>query len=669
MLPTFSTFDPGAYPEALDAILEQNEVQLEALLKGKKPFTWDNLMYPLESLSDTLERSFSILSHLNAVMDTPALRDAYSSCLPKLSAYESKLHHNYELFKAIQSIDKNTLSKTQQKVVTDALEDFELSGIALPKAEQERFEAINTKLSELSHQFEIHILDAVAAYQLHITDESELDGLPEYAMANASALATKSGKTGFILGIDAPTYIAVSTYATSRKLRETLYEAFVTRASDAGPHAGQFDNSKLIDEILALRAEKAELLNFNAYTELSLATKMAKDSKEVFEFINTLVDHVLPQAKEDVQALKAFAKSELNLSDLKPWDVSFVSQKRKEALLQLNDEALRVYFPLPKVLDGAFHITNTLYGIHFEDITASVDTWHPDVICYAVYNKDKACIGYIYMDLFARPNKRQGAWMSEAQSRRKLKDGTIQLPIAFLSCNFAHAKKYVSPTLSHSEVTTIFHELGHCLHHVLTAVDELSASGISGVEWDAVELPSQFFENFCWDEKALRYMSGHVETDEPLPKHLFDALIASRQFQSGLHLIRQLEFAWFDFLLHDAYPTDAPENWLSTALNTVRETTQVLPTAHYNRLAHSFSHLFAGGYAAGYYSYLWAEVLSSDAFSRFEEEGILNPQTGQDFLSNILQVGSTKKAADFFKAFRGRAPEVNALLRHHGIKT
>jgi oligopeptidase A len=667
-LPIFSTLDAEHFPDALKQLLDANQAAIKKLLHQDTPFTWDNLMQPLDDLDDELSKRFAPLSHLHAVMNTPELRKAYKACLPTLSAYEAAIAHNHALYQALASIKLDGLDPTQQKIISDTLRNFKLAGVALPAEQQTRFEAINTRLAELSNQFETHILDAVDAFTYHINDEKQLAGLPEHALLSAGERAKAADKTGFILNLEIPCYLAVLTYADARDLREIIYEAFVTRASDQGPHAGQFDNTPLIQEILALRDEKAKLLDFDSYAARSIATKMVKAPQEVFDFIEQLIQYVKPEAEQEMQALKAFAATSCGMTDIKPWDVAYVSQKQKEAEYALNDEALRPYFPLPHVMHGLFDIIQTLYGMQLTDITPSADTWHPDVTCYAIHDSKQQLRGYLYMDLFARSGKRGGAWMDDAQSRRKQSDGSIQAPIAFLTCNFAKSASFDVPTLSHDEVVTLFHELGHCLHHVLTQVDYLSASGISGVEWDAVELPSQFFENFCWNREALEKLSQHAATGAPLPEALFDALIASKNFHAGLHLIRQLEFSWFDFLLHDAYPGDDPQ-WLETALKQVRATTEILPAMPYNRFAQSFSHVFAGGYAAGYYSYLWAEVLSSDAFSRFEEEGILNPKTGQAFLTEVLEVGSSKTAADFFKAFRGRAPQIDAFLKHHGIQS
>ncbi|MDF1827316.1 MAG: M3 family metallopeptidase [Legionellaceae bacterium] len=667
--PNFSKFEPAHFPEQFKSLLKHNLEAIDALVKTNHLApSWDSLMHPLDDLDDALSNAWSPLAHLNAVMHSPELREAYQACLPELSAYESAVHHNQALFQAIKALDTSTLDATQQKIIADTLRDFELAGVALPHDKQTRFEAINSRLAELSNQFDNNVLDAVAAYSLHITDKAKLAGLPEHAIQRARACAKDKKQEGWLLNLEIPCYLAVITYADDRELRQTMHEAYATRASDVGPNATQFDNTTIISEILALRHEQSQLLGFKDYAEHSLVTKMAETPAHVFDFISDLATRVLPEATREVEALREFAREHCGLTHLEPWDVSYVSQKKKEAEYALNDEALRPYFPLPHVIDGMFGMIQKLYGIYFENITAQTDTWHPDVQVYALRDEEQKLRGYVYMDLFARPNKRGGAWMDSAQSRRKLANGDIQLPIAFLTCNFAKSATYSVPTLSHDEVITLFHEMGHCLHHLLTQVDYLGASGIHGVEWDAVELPSQFFENFCWDPIALKQLSAHVETGQPLPDDLFKALLASKQFQAGLHLIRQLEFAWFDFLLHADYPGEQ-DNWLTDALNQVRKTTQVLPQASYHRAPQSFSHIFAGGYAAGYYSYLWAEMLSSDAFARFEEDGVFNAETGREFLTSILAVGSSQTAREFFKNFRGRDATPDAFLRHHGITT
>jgi oligopeptidase A len=549
----------------------------------------------------------------------------------------------------------------------DTLRDFELSGVALSKEHKQRFEAIQARLSELSNHFENNVLDSSQAYQLHITEEQRLKGLPQHALHQARLLAEEKGLPGWMLNLEIPCYLAVVTHADDRLLREEIYNAYVTRSSDQGPTAGQFDNSPIMDEMLSLRFEKAKLLGFNHYAELSLATKMAESGEQVMRFLLDLNQRAHPQAKMEFEKLKRFAKEEYAIHELAPWDIAYLSEKKRQKNYAVSEEELRPYFPLPRVMNGIFIILEKLYGMSMERMPG-VDTWHADVTCYRVKDSNNTVRGYIYADLFARQNKRGGAWMDSCQSRRKAPDGKVQLPIATLTCNFAKSAANQPPTLSHDEVLTLFHELGHCLHHVLTQVDYLSASGIHGVEWDAVELPSQFFENWCWEEEALQLLTAHVDTGQPLPKALFQKLQAAKNFQSAMVMVRQLEFSLFDFRMHQEFQPNCPE-FIAKTLAAVRKDTAVVPIVPYNRFQHSFSHIFGGGYAAGYYSYKWAEVLSSDAFSRFEEEGVFNAKTGRDFLNKILEVGGSSKAADAFVDFRGRAATVDALLKHNGIES
>ena len=606
------------------------------------------------------------MAHLHAVINSPALRDCYQACLPKLSAYEAAIGHNHALFDAIKSLDKNDLDKAQRKIIDDTLRDFELSGVAISSENKHRFEIIQARLSELSNQFENNVLDAGQAYNLHITESKRLTGLPEHALHGARALAEEKGLTGWVLNLEFPCYLAVVTYAEDRALREEMYKAFVTRASDQGPSAGQFNNTAIMDEVLALRYEKANLLGFANYAELSLATKMADSTNQVIQFLTDLSHRAHHQAEMEFNRLKVFAKDEHHINDVAPWDIAYLSEKKMQSRYSISQEELRPFFPLPKVMEGLFAIVNKLYGMTMEEVK-DIDTWHPDVACYCVKDSDNKVRGYVYTDLFARQNKRGGAWMDSCQSRRKLLDGKIQFPIATLTCNFAKPAANKPPTLSHDEVITLFHEFGHCLHHVLTQVDYLNASGISGVEWDAVELPSQFFENWCWEEEALQLLTAHVDHGQPLPKEIFNKLVAAKNFQSAMVMMRQLEFSLFDFRIHQEYQEHKPE-FIATILADVRKNTAVVPIASYNRFQHSFSHIFGGGYAAGYYSYKWAEVLSSDAFSRFEEEGVFNAKTGRDFLHQILEVGGSRKAVESFIGFRGRMATVDALLRHNGIQ-
>lgn len=663
-LPQFNHLDLEHYVDRLAAQLSENLQKIEELLAKNIVYTWDNLMRPLEDMEDRLEKFWSPMSHLHAVVNSKALREVYQACLPKLSAYESATGHNQALYLAIKSIDKHLLNATQQKIVTDTLQGFELSGVSLPLEKQHRFEAIQARLSELSNQFENHVLDATQAFQLEITDEARLKGLPEHAKLTAKALAEEKKLPGFVFNLEFPCYLAVVTYAEDRALREALYRAYVTRASDQGPSAGRFDNTAIMDEMLALRHEKATLLGFANYATLSITTKMASSCDEVTKFLLDLGQRAYPQAQTEMASLKAFGQKEYQLDHLEPWDIAFLSEKKKEAEHTISDNELRAYFPLPTVMKGLFQILHTLYGMQVEEVP-NVDTWHPDVTCYRIQDQSGTLRGYVYVDLYARPNKRGGAWMDSLQGRRSNGDA-LQIPIATLTCNFTKPVANKIPTLSHDEVQTLFHEFGHCVHHIFTQVDYLSAAGINGVEWDAVELPSQFFENWCWEKEALQRLTSHVDTGAPLPPTLFEKLIAAKNFQSAMAMLRQLEFSLFDFRIHQEYTADIP-HFIVNILSDVRQQFAVVPIAPFNRFQHSFSHIFAGGYSAGYYSYKWAEVLSSDAFSRFEEEGIFNEKTGRDFLQQILEVGGSRPAETSYIAFRGRPATGDALLRHNGI--
>lgn len=663
-LPHF-TIDAEHFPEQLQSRLQDNLQRIAALLEHSERFSWDNLMHHLDDIDDELERFWAPLSHLRAVVDTPSLRQCFQSCLPLLSAYEAAIAHNERLYRAIKSIDSRLLDKTQKKIIEDTLRDFELSGVALSAEDKKRFEAIQTRLSELSSQFENNILDAENSFKLHVTQASRLQGLPEHALLTAEEAAREEKMDGWVLTLQFPSYVAVMTYAEERKLREEMYFAYVTRASDQGPDAGKFDNSPLMNEILRLRHEKARLLGFANYAELSLATKMAESSQQVMDFLLDLSNRAYRQGEREFRDLEKFAAEHFGIKPVQPWDIAYLSEKKRQHLYAFSQEDLRPYFPQEKVFAGMFAIVKQLYGIQFEEVSA-VDVWHADVKCYRVLDEHHATRGFIYTDLFARSAKRGGAWMDALQSRRKLSDGSIQLPVATLTCNFARASANKPAMLSHEEVLTMFHEFGHCLHHVLTRVDYLGASGIHGVEWDAVELPSQFFENWCWERQALSRLTAHVETGKALPEELYEKLWATKNFQSAMAMLRQLEYSLFDFRIHrDFRPED---DFIMSTLAEVRETTAVTPAASCNRFAHSFSHVFSGGYAAGYYSYKWAEVLSSDAYARFEKEGIFNADTGREFLQRVLEVGGSVPAMEAFMAFRGRRADIEALLRHNGIQ-
>lgn len=663
-LPHFSHIDVANFKTHLHAMLQDNLQRIEQLLDENHYYTWDDLMYPLDDLEDALERFWSPFSHLHSVMDSPEVRDCYETCLPLLSAYHATIGHNKRLYAAIKSIDTSPLNAVQKKIITDSLRGFELSGVALSAEAQKRFETLQARLSELSNQFEQHILDATQAFTIHLMDDTRIKGIPLHALHTAKELAEEKGLSGYVFTLEYPSFQAIMTYAEDRDLREQMYEAFVTRASEQGPNAGQFDNTALMNEILALRQEKAALLGFNNYAELSVATKMAESPQQVMGFLNDLAERAREQARNEFKQLEQFAADTYHISQVKPWDSAYLSEKRRQELYSLSQEDLRPYFPQPKVMAGLFAIIEKLYAVSLQELSG-VDVWHKDVQCYAVVDQHNQVRGYVYTDLYSRPHKHGGAWMDSLQSRRKLEDGSIQVPIATLTCNFAKPIGSQPALLSHDEVTTLFHEMGHCLHHLLTQVDYLSASGINGVEWDAVELPSQFFENWCWEQSALELMTAHSDSGEPLPEALYERLITAKNFQSAMAMMRQVEFSLFDFRLHQEYQHNT--TLVSDIIADVRRSTGIIPTAAYNRFQHSFSHIFGGGYAAGYYSYSWAEVLSSDAFSRFEEEGVFNTKTGHDFLKCILEVGGAKPAAEAYQEFRGRPATVDALLRHNGI--
>lgn len=664
-LPQFSHINVDGFKPHLEAMLTSHLERVEDLLAQNHVYTWENLMYPLDDLADELERFWSPFSHLNAVMDSKPLRECYEACLPLLSAYDAAIGQNRRLYEAIKSINPHDLNASQQKILIDSIRDFELSGVGLSDKDKKRFEDIQARLAELSNQFENNILDAAQAFIIHIKDDKRVEGMPEHALNTAKELAHAQLMEGYLLTLEAPCYQAVMTFANDRSLREEMYHAYVTRASDEGPHAGTYDNTQLIADILALRYEKARLLGFNNYAELSLATKMAESPDHVVEFLNDLITRARQQAESEFAALQNFANEEFGIDSIKPWDLAYISEKRRQKLFTLSQEDLRAYFPQAKAMEGLFAVVNRLYGMRIEELKG-VDVWHKDVHCYCVIDEKNQVRGTIYTDLFARPHKHSGAWMDSLQSRRKLADGTIQLPIATLTCNFAKPSAHKPAILSHDEVITLFHEFGHCLHHILTQVDYIGGSGINGVEWDAVELPSQFFENWCWDQSALALLSSHVESGEKLPEELFNRLTEAKNFQSAMGMLRQMELALFDFRIHQEYEANK-NTFVNDILADVRSKTSVVSAMPYNRFQHSFSHIFGGGYAAGYYSYSWAEVLSSDAFARFEEEGVFNQKTGQDFLRFILEVGGAKNAAEAYKEFRGRNATVDALLRHNGI--
>ena len=665
-LPPFSKIRPEQVKPAVEQIISESETAIEKLLNDNSSFSWESLQEPMDSLGDRLSQSWSPVGHMNAVVNSDELRDAYNSCLPLLSEYSTRIGQNQKLYQAYLSLSESDdfagLDKAQQKVIKDNLRDFKLAGVALAEDKKVRYGDIKKKLSELTSKFSDNVLDATMAWSKLITDESELAGLPESALAGAKQLAEAKGHSeGWLLNLDFPSYMPVMTYADSRELREEVYTAFSTRASDQGPNAGEFDNSENIDEILKLRHELAQLLDFDNYAEYSLATKMADSTDKVVEFLEDLARKSKPQAEKELAELKAFAKAEQGPEDLQAWDIGYYGEKLRQQRYAISQEELRPWFPAEKAVDGMFAVVNRLYGISFEQ-DESVETWHKDVRFFNVI-KDGGVIGRFYLDLFAREHKRGGAWMDECRVRRKMGD-KVQLPVAYLTCNFTPPVGDKPALLTHDEVVTLFHEFGHGLHHMLTRVDYAAVSGINGVAWDAVELPSQFMENWCWEEEGLALISGHFETGEPLPKDKLDKLLAAKNFQSAMMMVRQLEFSLFDFKLHRNY---AEGKSVQAVLDTVRSQVSVVVPPAFNRFQNGFSHIFAGGYAAGYYSYKWAEVLSADAFSKFEEDGIFNAETGQSFLKEILEKGGSAEPMELFVNFRGREPRVDALLRHSGI--
>lgn len=670
-LPPFSAIRPEDVTPAVAALIDEGRQQLQQLLAADQAPTWDNLIAPLEAQSDKLDQAWAPVSHLNAVANSDALRKAYTESLALLTEYSTEVSQNEALYRAYQQLADSdafaSLTQAQQQSITHALRDFRLGGVALSAEDKQRFAAIQQRLSELSTQFSNNLLDATQAWFKHFEDAAALVGLPESALSQAAQAAAQKGLSGYVVTLDFPSYYAVMLYADDRALREELYTAYVTRASAEGKKAdgssaAEWDNTAIIAETLALRHELAQLLGFANYAERSLATKMAESTTQVLDFLHALAQKSKPFAERDYQELREFAAAS-GCADLQAWDTTYYSEKLRVEKYAVAQETLRPYFPVEKVIAGMFEVVKRLFGINVKPV-AEFDSYHPDVRFYEI-EKNGQLLASFYLDLFARDKKRGGAWMADCRVRRKTDQG-VQLPVAFLTCNFTPPVGNTPSLLTHDEVTTLFHEFGHGLHHMLTRVEVAAVSGINGVAWDAVELPSQFMENWCWEPEAIPLISGHYETGEPLPQDLLEKMLAAKNFQSGLQMIRQLEFSLFDFLLHAQYDPQAPRS-AREVLNEVRAQVAVVVPPAFNRFENSFSHIFAGGYAAGYYSYKWAEVLSADAYSRFEEEGIFNPHTGTRFLEAILQQGGSQSPMELFKAFRGREPKIDALLRHSGI--
>lgn len=665
LLPLFSTIKPEEIELRLDQLLKSNRQKIQQLLQQQQPFNWDNLVNPLEDVENRLHEFWAPIAHMNAVVNAPALRDAYNACLPKLTDYYTQLSHNQKLYEAIgsigQGLEYQRLNQPQRKVIDNELRDFKLSGIALPEAKKKHFAKLSKQLAQLNSKFEENILDATQGWTKHITDEKELAGLPEHAITAAK----QRQKEGWMFTLEAPSYLAVITHAQSRRLREEMYHAFCTRASDQGPTANCWDNSDVMHDILKCRLELAQLLGFNNFAEYSLATKMVKTPQEAIDFLNQLVDASLPKARAEFKELSEFAKKTLGIKKLEIWDVTFASEKLRQHRYAISQEELRPYFPESQVLRGLFDIVNRLFNVSVEELH-TVDVWHPDVRCFALYDGKGELRSYFYFDLYARENKRGGAWMDDARPRHRLNNGELQLPIAFVTCNFNPPVGKDPALFSHIDVVTLLHEFGHALQHMLTKIDYVDVSGINGIPWDAVEVASQFLENWAFEKESLKLLSKHYKTGEPLPDALFNKMNKAKNFQSAMLMMRQLEFALFDMYLYVEFDS-RQNNQIQMILQKVRERVCVVPVPEFNRFQHAFSHIFSGGYAAGYYSYKWAEVMASDAFSLFEEKGIFDRNTAQNFLTYILEPGGSEDPDELFKAFRGREPTVDALLKHSGI--
>ncbi len=665
-LPPFSKISADHVGPGIDKLLQESREGIEALLATNAQYTWANLQEPMDDLDERLSQAWSPVSHMNAVVNSDEMRDAYNGCLPKLSEFSSWVGQNKALSEAYRQIadgdEYKNLDEAQRKVIDNALRDFHLAGVDLPEEKQKRFVELSMKMSELCSGFSDRVLDATMAWSKLVTDENELKGLPESALAGAKQLAeSKDHKEGWLLNLDFPCYMPVMSYCENRALREEMYTAYVTRASEQGPNAGEFDNSEAMKEIMAARREQAQLLGFETYADYSLATKMASSTGEVIDFLEDLAKRSKPQAERELGELKAYAKEEFGVDELSAWDIGFYAEKLRQQRYAISQEELRPWFPADHVTNGMFEVVSRLYGVTFKEVEG-VDTWHKDVQFFDIH-RDGEVIGRFYLDLYAREHKRGGAWMADCHDRRK-KTENVQTPVAFLTCNFTPPVGDQPALLTHDEVVTLFHEFGHGLHHMMTRIDCAGVSGIHGVPWDAVELPSQFMENWCWEKEALALISGHHETGESLPDAMLEKMLAAKNFQSAMFIMRQLEFALFDFKMHAGWEDGMD---IQKVLDEVRAQVAVVKPPAFNRFQNSFSHIFAGGYAAGYYSYLWAELLSADAFSKFEEDGIFNRETGELFLHEVLERGGSREPSDMFKAFRGRKPEIDALLRHKGI--
>jgi oligopeptidase A len=665
-LPLFSLIKPEHITPALDVILQENRDWLNKTLSSETGFTWDTLVAPMNEAANRLERMWSPVSHMNAVVNTDVLRKEYNANLPRLSDYHTELGQNEKLYQAIQSIRNKEagLDAAQQKSLDDSLLGFKLSGVALPPEQKERFREISQQLSQLTSRFSDNVLDATNAWSRQITDVTELAGLPESALEMAAQTAKQRDMEGWVITLQFPSYFPVMTYADNRELRAEVYRAYTTRASELGANP-EWDNTQVMRDILSLRQEEAALLGYANFAELSLASKMAESPQQVLDFLQDLASKARPFAVEEFAEIQTFAREQLGLDDVQAWDVGYVSEKMKQARFDFTEEDIKPYFPADRVISGLFELVGKLFGVRIEQQSGHIDLWYPDVRFYLVYDSTDTVQACFYLDLYARQHKRGGAWMSDFCGRFRRADG-LQIPVAFMTCNGSAPVGDKPALFTHDEVVTLFHEFGHGLHHMLTQVDYPDIAGINGVEWDAVELPSQFMENWCWERSVLDMMAAHWETGEPLPDDLYKKMLAARHFQTAMATVRQLEFALFDMRLH-LDPQAAEPGKLEAIRQDVLQQVAVITPPAFNRMPNSFTHVFAGGYAAGYYSYKWAEVLSADAFSRFEEEGLFDAGIGEAFLREVLQVGGSRKAMESFVAFRGRKPSADALLRHSGL--
>jgi oligopeptidase A len=664
-LPRFASIRPEHISPAVKALLAENRALTSRITDPAVPATWDGFVGPLDDANERLGRAWGAVGHLHGVLDSPELREAYNANQPEIVRYWTELGQNLALFDKYKALRASAgfaaLSGPQQKIIDNEIRDFRLSGAELSDENKRRYAAIMAELAKLSTKFSENVLDATNAFSIIVKGTEEVAGIPEDSLQVAAEAAQKAGDSGWKFTLHAPSYMPVMQYADNRGLREAIYRAHSTRASEFGK--AEWDNTPLIAQILKLRSEAARLLGYSSHAEVSLVAKMAESPAQVVTFLEDLAHKARPFAQKDWDELRAFAADELGITDLQVWDTAYASEKLRVKRYAFSDQEVKAYFPEPKVMQGMFRVVETIYGVHIAPEQA--EAWDPAVRFYRISERNGTLIGRFYVDLYARETKRGGAWMDEAITRR-LRGAAIQDPVAYLNCNFPSPIGDKPATFTHDDVITLFHEFGHGLHHMLTRVDYLGVSGIRGVEWDAVELPSQFMENFCWEWEVLSHMTAHVDSGTTLPRALFDKMVAAKNFQSGMQMLRQVEFSLFDMLLHHDFDPDSAKT-AQDLLNEIRAKVAVSVPPAWNRFPNNFSHIFSGGYSAGYYSYKWAEVLSADAYSAFEENGVLDPGTGARFRNEILAVGGSRPAIESFKAFRGREPSVDALMRHSGM--